>query len=83
MHGDVQGVGFRYFVMRAARPLGLHGWVRNRPEGTVELVAEGERHVLEQLLATVREGPRAAHVGHVEADWMVATGTLEPFDLTY
>ena len=63
--------------------MGLRGWVRNRPEGTVELVAEGERPVLERLLDAVRLGPRAAHVSHVEADWMVATGTLEPFDLTY
>ena len=83
VHGDVQGVGFRYFVTRTARPLGVHGWVRNRPDGSVELTAEGERPVLEQLLQAVRQGPRAAHVTDVEVDWMAGTGSLEPFDLTY
>jgi len=83
IHGDVQGVGFRYFVMRSARPLGIRGWVRNRPDGAVELEAEGERPVLEQLLEAVRRGPRAANVIRVDADWTAATGGLEPFDLTY
>jgi len=83
IHGDVQGVGFRYFVMRKARPLGIHGWVRNRADGAVELEAEGERPVLEQLLEAVRQGPRAAHVTRVDSDWMAASGGLEPFDLTY
>ena len=79
----MQGVGFRYFVMRIARPLGLRGWVRNRPDGAVEVVAEGERPVLEQLLQAVSQGPRSAHVSRVDADWTAATGGLEPFDLTY
>jgi acylphosphatase len=83
IHGDVQGVGFRYFVTRRARHLGIRGWVRNRQDGAVELEAEGERPALEQLLQAVREGPRAAHVTRVEASWMAATGGLEPFDLTY
>ena len=81
IHGDVQGVGFRYFVTRSARPLGIRGWVRNRPDGAVELEAEGERQVLEQLLEVVRRGPRGAHVTRVEADWTAATGGLEPFDI--
>jgi acylphosphatase len=83
IHGDVQGVGFRYFVMRKARPLGIRGWVRNRHDGAVELEAEGERQVLEQLLEAIRQGPRAAHVTRVDAEWMPATGGLEPFDLTF
>ena len=83
IHGDVQGVGFRYFVTRHARPLGIKGWVRNRPDGAVELVAEGERPVLEQLLVNVRQGPRAADVTRVDAEWQAATGALEPFDLSY
>ncbi len=83
IQGDVQGVGFRYFVTRTARPRGIRGWVRNRPDGAVEVVAEGERPVLEQLLEAVREGPRAAHVTRVDIDWTAATGGLEPFDLTY
>ncbi|TMG57453.1 MAG: acylphosphatase, partial [Chloroflexi bacterium] len=49
VRGDVQGVGFRYYVQRKARQLGLPGWVRNNDDGSVELVAEGERDALEQL----------------------------------
>lgn len=79
----MQGVGFRYFVMRRAQARGLKGWVRNRENGSVELVAEGERTDLEELLAAAREGPRLARVSGVDTDWTEATGGLEPFDLTY
>lgn len=79
----MQGVGFRYFVMRRAQARGLKGWVRNRENGSVELVAEGERADLEELLAAAREGPRLAKVSAVDIDWTEATGGLEPFDLSY
>ena len=79
----MQGVGFRYFVMRRAQARGLKGWVRNRENGSVELVAEGERADLEDLLAAAREGPRLARVSEVDTDWTEATGGLEPFDFTY
>jgi acylphosphatase len=79
----VQGVGFRYFLTRRAQARGLKGWVRNRPDGAVELVAEGERADLEELLRAAREGPRLARVTRVDTDWMPATGGLEPFDLSY
>ena len=79
----MQGVGFRYFVMRRAQARGLKGWVRNRENGSVELVAEGERADLEELLAAAREGPRLARVSEVDTDWTEATGGLEPFDLSY
>ena len=83
IHGDVQGVGFRYFVMRTARQLGLHGWVRNRADGSVEMVAEGPRADLEKLLQGARQGPRSAEVTDVDSEWSAASGGLEPFDLTY
>ena len=76
-------MGFRYFVMRCARPLGLQGWVRNRDDGTVEITAEGRRPDLETVLAAAREGPRGARVTHVDATWTAASGGLEPFDLSY
>jgi len=82
IRGEVQGVGFRYFLIRHAQVSGLRGWVRNRDDGAVELVAEGSRRDLEQLLRSAREGPRMARVSRVDADWSVATGGLEPFDLT-
>ncbi len=80
--GDVQGVGFRFFMIRRAQALGLSGWVRNRDDGTVEFVAEGSRLELEQLERAAREGPRMARITAVEANWSSATGDLERFDIT-
>lgn len=83
VHGDVQGVGFRYFVQRKAQQLGLRGWVRNNDNGTVELVAEGPRPDLEDLKRAVEEGPRAARVDRVDARWSSATGNLDRFELAW
>ena len=83
VRGDVQGVGFRYFLMREAQRLGLRGWVRNRDDGAVEFVAEGPRQDLERLLEAARRGPSQARVAEVRTDWSPASGGLEPFDLTY
>jgi acylphosphatase len=83
VHGDVQGVGFRYFVQRRAQRLGLPGWVRNNDDGTVELVAEGDREPLEELQRAVEEGPRMARVDRVEANWSSATGNFRGFDLAW
>lgn len=80
IRGYVQGVGFRYFIQRTARQLGLQGWVRNNEDGSVELVAEGPRHQLEQLKRAAQEGPRMARVSQVDADWSAAKGDLEDFD---
>ena len=79
----MQGVGFRYFLVDVARPLGLRGWVRNQPDGTVELTAEGERSKLERLLQAARQGPRHASVRRVDAEWGAAGGDLAPFGLVY
>ena len=83
VHGDVQGVGFRYFVQRRADQLGLRGWVRNNDDGTVEVVAEGNRRELEQLKRALDEGPRMARVDRVDARWSEATGGLDRFDLDF
>ncbi len=83
VRGDVQGVGFRYFVQRRAQQLGLHGWVRNNDDGSVELVAEGGRQELEQLKHAVEEGPRQSRVDRVETRWSEATGGLDRFELTW
>jgi acylphosphatase len=82
VHGDVQGVGFRYFLMREARRLGLRGWVRNRDDGTVEFVAEGGRSDLERLNQAAGQGPSMARVKRVDGQWSAATGNLDSFDLT-
>jgi len=83
IHGDVQGVGFRYFVIDRARPLGVRGWVRNRPDGSVEITAEGERRNLEELLDVARRGPRGATVTDVDVEWAAASGTLGPFEINH
>jgi len=73
-------VGFRDFVWRRARFLGLTGYVRNGDDGrTVEVVAEGERESLEQLLEYLREGPRLARVEDVEVHWGEASGRFTDF----
>lgn len=77
--GRVQGVGFRYFVLREASDLGLEGWVANTPSGGVRCVAEGPRPALDALLALLREGPPSAIVDRVIEGFMPATGGLGVF----
>jgi acylphosphatase len=79
VRGDVQGVGFRYFVQGRAQELGLKGWVRNRPDGTVECVAEGPEPQLRDLLTELERGPVGASVDGVEADWTQPKGDVSSF----
>ena len=65
VHGRVQGVGFRWFVREAARRRGIAGWVRNRPDGSVELEVSGSEPSVRELIAVVREGPPGARVDTV------------------
>ncbi|OGV62071.1 MAG: hypothetical protein A2498_07580 [Lentisphaerae bacterium RIFOXYC12_FULL_60_16] len=67
--GRVQGVGYRYFTVDTARALGLSGWVRNRPDGTVEILAQGLRPQIEALVARCHEGPPLAVVRRVNVEW--------------
>jgi acylphosphatase len=64
--GRVQGVGFRWYVRAEAARLGLAGWVRNRPDGSVELIADGPPEARDALVAAIRRGPPSAVVDHVE-----------------
>ena len=77
--GRVQGVGFRWFVVKEAGRRGLGGWVANEADGTVRCVAEGPKPALQALLAALREGPRGAVVGSVSEEWLPATGRFEGF----
>jgi acylphosphatase len=81
VHGRVQGVGFRIFVVRAARRLGLYGWVANEAAGRVRCVAEGSRPALDTLLTELQEGPPGAWVDRVDAAWSPATGTFSDFEV--
>ena len=69
VRGLVQGVGFRYFVMREARRLELDGWTANEADGSVRVVADGPRETLEILLEALREGPPASIVERVAVNW--------------
>jgi len=81
--GIVQGVGYRFFVEDRAYELGLTGYVRNLPDGTVEVVAEGDKEVLELLLEHLRRGPRSARVTDVEVEWGEATGEFKDFRIRF
>ena len=83
VHGRVQGVNFRYYTVREASTLGLTGWVRNRPDGTVEVLAEGPRARLQQLEAFLHHGPPSALVTGVEASWGPASGSYHTFKVRY
>ena len=79
IEGRVQGVSYRYFVTEQAKRLALKGRVRNRHNGNVEVMAEGYRHSLEQLLNYLYQGPPMAHVTNVEAEWLPAIGEFTSF----
>jgi acylphosphatase len=68
--GRVQGVGFRYFALDAARRDGLHGYVTNHDDGTVEAVAEGEAEAVDRFERALRRGPSRSRVEHVTVDDM-------------
>jgi acylphosphatase len=67
--GEVQGVGYRYFVVEQAQALGLRGYVRNEYNGDVEVLAQGPRPALERLVAQLQRGPSAAYVTEVKTTW--------------
>jgi acylphosphatase len=79
IYGQVQGVGFRRFVVDEAQRLGVVGWVRNRWDDSVEVTAEGERLRLELLLAALRRGPMRAEVETLIETWLPATGEFKQF----
>ena len=81
--GSVQGVGFRAYVQRQARRLGLTGYVRNLPDGQVEVVAEGPKDALNQLLGALRIGPYGATVDKVVSNWLPATNEFHAFGIRY
>jgi len=81
--GRVHGVGFRYFIQREAVRLGLAGWVRNLPDGRVEIEAHGERESLDDLLSAARRGPQLSHVTDVVEEWRSAEATARGFSIRH
>ena len=68
VHGRVQGVGYRHWVRDTATRLGLAGWVRNRADGTVEALVEGDTAAVEEMLRACRRGPPGASVSLIHED---------------
>ena len=81
VHGRVQGVGFRYFVQRAAGRLGLAGSVANNPDGTVEIVVEGDAEGIEQLIKQVWKGPPMSRVELLDVAEIAPTGRYRSFGI--
>lgn len=79
--GRVQGVGFRFFAARAAKSSGVSGWVRNRPDGTVETVAEGERDAVARYFEMLRSGPSGSRVTSL-VDEPAEMASLPSFEIT-
>lgn len=82
VHGRVQGVGFRWYVARRAEERGLGGGVRNLPDGSVEVIAEGPHESLEGLLDDLRSGPPRARVERVDELWSEVPGKPRGFGIT-
>ncbi|WP_423962146.1 acylphosphatase [Candidatus Binatus sp.] len=79
--GRVQGVGFRFSAYDEAKELALAGYVRNLPNGDVEIVAEGSRENLQMLAAWAHLGPPSAHVAEVREEWSDFTGEFTDFQI--
>lgn len=80
--GKVQGVYFRAETRDQAAALGVAGWVRNRPDGTVEGVFEGTKENVEKLIHWCRQGPPRAKVSGVQAEWQDYRGEFNNFVIT-
>lgn len=83
IYGRVQGVFFRDSSRRRARKLGLVGFVKNEPDRTVMIVAEGEEKSLNQFISWCYNGPILARVDKIDVEWKEATGQFKKFEIRY
>lgn len=81
--GRVQGVGFRHYTTQQARRLGVDGWVRNERDGSVCVVAEAPKDVIDAFLKRLQHGPSTARVDGIEADRSNASGEFSGFAVRY
>jgi len=81
--GRVQGVGYRYFVMRLARKYRLTGWVRNLMTGEVEIEIEGNRGLIESMIQALWTGNAWAAVRNIQTTWESFSGKYKAFDIKY
>lgn len=83
VYGVVQGVGYRKFVKSVGERLNLKGFVRNLPDGTVEVEAEGDEDVLKEFLKRLEEGPSRAYVSQVKYQFIQKNGGYNDFEIRY
>lgn len=81
--GRVQGVGFRMTAEEAAHRTGVAGWVKNLRDGRVEVVAEGEKQQLIELVDAIRYGPMRNFIQHIHVEWNPATNAFSKFEIRY
>ena len=81
--GSVQGVGFRFFVRERAFPHGTKGWVKNLPDGTVEIHAEGEKKKLKEFMSNVKEGPFFGSVSELTVEWVEPRNKYSSFNIEF
>lgn len=81
VRGYVQGVNFRWYTRRRAGDLGVRGWVRNDPDGSVEVMAEGRREAVQELLDWLHHGPPLAEVNQVQVSWQSPTNEFSTFEV--
>lgn len=83
VYGHVQGVYFRAFVAENANKLSLTGWVKNLESGAVEVLAEGDKKILEELNTFLQKGPPHARVDRIDAEWSEYSGKFKEFRIAY
>jgi acylphosphatase len=81
--GRVQGVNYRFFTQKVANMLGIKGWVRNLPDGRVEVVAEGEEDAIKKFIDFLHEGPIAARVDNVDVNEEKFRDEFENFEIRF
>ena len=82
-HGMVQGVGFRFYVREHASSSGLKGWVKNLPDGTVEIHAEGKQEILQDFITKVEKGPFFGSVSHLTVEWVEPEKKYNSFNIAF
>ena len=79
----MQGVGYRFFTRRLATKMGIRGFVRNKPDGTVEIEAEAEDSVMESFLSELYKGPPSSEVSEIDTEQLSGGGKYKGFDVRF
>jgi len=83
VHGSVIGVNFRYYTNKLAKELGIYGYVKNCPDHTVEIQAEGAQHKLQKLLSWANAGPKDGRVDKADHQWQETKNEFDDFNVLY